>query len=158
MRLFVQMISRVLGEQAPKVRSLDQVATEVHHVHVRIDDAGMAGVVRTGGLVLDAPGSHREVVLPLFDAAGVPYEEWDAATVAARVPGLDTGRFYPPRAVGDPRFWNPASGRLGGYYTPDAGFVDDPQLAAHNLMVAATAQGARFRFRTNVVEVVQESG
>jgi DNA-binding FadR family transcriptional regulator len=47
MRLFVQMISRVLGEQAPKVRSLDQVATEVHHVHVRIADAVMAGDVET---------------------------------------------------------------------------------------------------------------
>ena len=115
----------------------------------------MARFVRTGGLVLDAPGSNREVVLPLFRAAGIPHEEWDAAALTARVPGLDTGRYFPPRPVADAAFWGPPTGRLGGYFTPDAGFVDDPQLAAHNLMVAAQAHGGRFRFRSKVVEIVR---
>ena len=117
------------------------------------DDAGTARFLRTGALVLDAPGSNRDIVLPLLGAAGIAYEEWDADTVAARLPGLDTGRYFPPRPVTDERFWTPATGRLGGYFTPDAGFVDDPQLAAHNLMVAAEANGSRFRFRSKVVEV-----
>jgi sarcosine oxidase, subunit beta len=141
------------------------VAWEAHALwerwreHLGVDDeAGMARFVRTGGLVLDTPGSNRDVVLALFDAAGVPYEEWDADMVAARVPGLDTGRYFPPRAVADERFWAAASGHLGAYYTPDAGFVDDPQLAAHNLMVAATAHGAQFRFCAKVVEVIRTDG
>ena len=136
------------------------VAWEAHALwvdwrrHVGVEDeAGMARFVRTGGLVLDAPGSNRDVVLPLFRSAGVPYEEWDADTVGVRCPGLDTGRYHPPRPVADDAFWAPATGRLGGYFTPDAGFVDDPQLAAHNLMVAAEAHGAQFRFRTKVVDV-----
>jgi sarcosine oxidase subunit beta len=103
--------------------------------------------------VLDYPGSNRDVVLPLFRAAGIPYEEWDADTIADRLPGLDPTVYYPPRAVDDERFWADGTGRLGGYYTPDAGFIDDPQLAAHNLMVAARAHGARFGFRSKVVEI-----
>jgi sarcosine oxidase subunit beta len=117
------------------------------------DEAGWARFIRTGGLVLDHPGSNRDVVLALFGAAGIPYEEWDADTIASRVPGLDPAVFFPPKAVDDERFWADGTGRLGGYYTPDAGFIDDPQLAAHNLMVAARAHGARFGFRSKVVEV-----
>lgn len=125
--------------------------------HVGVDDeAGMARFIRTGGVVLDAPGSNRDVVLPLFARAAIPYEEWDAATVSARVPGLDTGRYFPPRPVADERFWAPPTGRLGGYFTPDAGFVDDPLLAAHNLMVAAQARGGRFRFRAKVIEIARD--
>jgi DNA-binding FadR family transcriptional regulator len=43
MSLFVQMISRVLGEQAPRAKSLDRVAHDVHHAHERIAEAVMAG-------------------------------------------------------------------------------------------------------------------
>jgi DNA-binding FadR family transcriptional regulator len=43
MSLFVQMISRVLGERAPRSKSLDRVAEEVHHAHERIADAVVAG-------------------------------------------------------------------------------------------------------------------
>jgi DNA-binding FadR family transcriptional regulator len=43
MKLFVQMINRVLGEQAPRMHSLDETATEVHRAHLRIAQAVMAG-------------------------------------------------------------------------------------------------------------------
>ena len=43
MSLFVQMITRVLGEQAPRSKSLDRVANEVHHAHARIAEALIAG-------------------------------------------------------------------------------------------------------------------
>lgn len=40
--LFVQMITRVLGEQSPRAKSLDHVAEEVHKVHARIAEAIIA--------------------------------------------------------------------------------------------------------------------
>ena len=40
--LFVQMITRVLGEQSPRAKSLDHVAHEVHKVHERIAEAIIA--------------------------------------------------------------------------------------------------------------------
>ncbi|SDJ83745.1 NAD(P)/FAD-dependent oxidoreductase [Nonomuraea jiangxiensis] len=92
----------------------------------------------------------------LFDETGVPYEEWDGDTLAARVPGIDTGRYWPPRRLDDGAFWADASGSLGAVYTPDAGYVTDPKLAAQNLAVAAARQGAEFRFHSAVTAI--ESG
>jgi len=43
MRLFVQMVNRLLGEQAPRVDSLEATAAEVHRVHQRIAQAVLAG-------------------------------------------------------------------------------------------------------------------
>jgi glycine/D-amino acid oxidase-like deaminating enzyme len=74
-------------------------------------------------------------------------------------PVLDLGRYEPPRPVDDPTFWVDAERpELTAYYTPDAGFVDDPALAAHNLMVAARQHGAEFRFRTEVVDIMTGDG
>ena len=122
------------------------------------DGGALARFHRTGGLCLDAPEQPAEQVLTLFDEVGVPYERWSAEELAARMPQLDTGRYHPPRRVSDEEFWADARGRLGGYFTPDAGFVDDPAFAAHNLMVAAERHGARFLFRREVVEVLREGG
>jgi len=64
-----------------------------------------------------------------FDEVGVPYET-GRATLAARVPGIDPGRFWPPKRLDDEAFWAEPDGQLGAFYNPDGGFVDDPQLAA----------------------------
>src|SRR5690242_21426987 len=39
----------------------------------------------------------------------------------------------PPRRIDDDAFWADAAGQLGALWTPDAGYVDDPALAAVNL-------------------------
>jgi len=103
--------------------------------------------------MLDTPVAPREPVLRHFDAVGVPYEEWDATTLRTRVPSLDPGRFGPPRSLDDDAFWADAQGELGAFFTPDAGYVDDPQLAARNLADAAGRQGARFVFGRRVTAV-----
>jgi len=120
-------------------------------------DESLAKLVTTGCLVLDG-STDRERVLPLFDHVGVPYECWDAETIRQRVPGMDAGRYAPPKPVTDDAFWADADGELGAYYTPDGGFVDDPQLAAANLMAAAERSGTEVRLHEQVVEILQENG
>lgn len=122
------------------------------------DEAGYAQLVRTGGLQIASPDQDPERVLELLADAGVPYERWDAAAIRAHMPFLDTGRYYPPRALSDPEFWAEPGGEVSGYWTPDAGFVDDPQLAAHNLAVAAVKRGAELRYGTAVTAVRTASG
>jgi DNA-binding FadR family transcriptional regulator len=63
MRLFVQMINRVLGEQAPRLNSLPEVASEVHHVHQRIADAVIAGDAETAARRMDR---HLAAVMHYF--------------------------------------------------------------------------------------------
>ncbi|ANZ41483.1 oxidoreductase [Lentzea guizhouensis] len=126
--------------------------------HLGHDVGDLARFERSGLVMLDVDAAPRASWLPLFDQVGVPYEEWDAATLAARVPGIDTGRYWPPKRIDDDEFWADAGARLGAVYTPDAGYVTDPQLAARNLAAAAAAEGAEFRFREEVVAVESEDG
>jgi sarcosine oxidase subunit beta len=113
---------------------------------------------RTGFVMLDVPVVDNDATARLFDEVGVPYERWDAATLGRRVPGLDPTRFWPPKALDDPEFWADGAGELGALWSPDGGYVDDPQLAAVNLADAARRHGAQFVFRRQVVELVRDGG
>ncbi|MFJ3216508.1 NAD(P)/FAD-dependent oxidoreductase [Kitasatospora sp. NPDC086801] len=113
----------------------------------------LAAFHRTGAVLLDSPAVAPSEAAALFDRAGVPYERWDAPTLRARLPGIDPGRYWPPKPVDADAFFDDPSGELGALYTPDAGYVDDPQLAAQNLADAAAELGARFLFHHTVVAV-----
>jgi glycine/D-amino acid oxidase-like deaminating enzyme len=142
--------------------TFDGVATawEAQHLwtcwpdHLRLTGRRpLAAFHRTGAVQLDAPGSALSDTTALFDRAGVPYERWDTPTLRGRLPGIDPGRYWPPKPVDDDAFFAAPTGELGALFTPDAGFVDDPQLAAQNLADAADELGARFLFHHTVVAV-----
>lgn len=128
------------------------------HLGIQSARESLARLITVGGLTLDSPGQQRETVLGLFDRVGVPYQVWDAAAIQQHLPYLTTGRFYPPKPISDPAFWSEPNGQVSGYWTPDAGFVDDPQLAAQNLMEAARRLGTEFRFRSSVSAIRQRNG
>ena len=120
-------------------------------------EVALAKFYKVGCLILDG-STQREQVLSLFERVGVPYECWDAETIRQRVPGLDPGRYGPPKPVTDEAFWADADGELGAYFTPDGGFVDDPQLATRNLIAAAKLRGAEIQLREEVVAILQKKG
>ena len=74
------------------------------------------------------------------------------------MPGLDPGRYGPPKSVTDDAFWADADGELGAYYTPDGGLIDDPQMAARNLIAAAKRRGTEVQLREQVVAILQKNG
>ena len=123
-----------------------------------LDTPAVACLHRTGVALLDVDAVPKPSMLALLDEAGVPYEEWDPATLATQVPSIDTGRFGPPKRLDDDAFWAQADGRLGAVFTPDAGFVDDPMLAAVNLADAARRRGVEFLFHREVVAVRHRGG
>jgi sarcosine oxidase subunit beta len=112
---------------------------------------------KTGCLILDG-STDRERTCALFDRVGVPWEAWDAKTIQRRIPGLNPAKHGPPVAVNDPAFWVGSDSDLTGYFTPDGGFVDDPQLAARNLIAAAKRRGCDVRLGEEVVEILQSGG
>ena len=113
---------------------------------------------RTGMLVVPTDPARIEATTELFDRAGVPWEHWTAREIARRVPALDTGAFGPPRPVESEEFFAPAVGEIDGLWTPDAGYVDDPTLAANNLATAAQRHGARYLMRRPVTALRQDGG
>jgi glycine/D-amino acid oxidase-like deaminating enzyme len=108
--------------------------------------------------MLDTPVTPRGPVTALFDEVGVPYESWDASTLRRRIDGIDVGRYWPPKSVEDDSFYRDADGEIGALFMPEAGFVDDPQLAAHNLIAAARSFGAECVLNAAVTDVAQTSG
>ncbi len=113
---------------------------------------------RVGKLHIPAPDQDLAPMLANFETVGVPYELLDAPALAARFPALELGSFHPPRWPTDPAFFDPAHGRISAMFQPDGGFVDDPQLAAVNLMDAARHFGATVRLRCRVTGVLRGSG
>jgi len=128
------------------------------HLEAPDGEGPLARLRQTGIVMLDVPAVPKKRVLEMYDEIGVPYEDWDAATLAARVPGIDTGRYWPPKRLDDDAFWAEPDGQLGAFWNPDGGFVDDAQLAAANLAAAAQRRGVTFRFRSTVVGVRQTGG
>lgn len=88
-----------------------------------------------------------------------PFEEWDAARIAERLPLYTLDSYAPARRLDDPDFGKPNGGRLdGAVFWPLAGYVTDPALSAQNLMQAARAHGAGLRTGAEVVEILQSGG
>ena len=124
-----------------------------------VDDAGTAKYMNCGTLLLESATGHHEKVLKHYDDIGVEYEEWDTARLKERMPIFDTHAFWPPKRPEDPRFWDGSEQELpGAIFTPGSGYVNDPQLATHNLQRAAEAKGGEFMFRAAVGEIRRSNG
>jgi sarcosine oxidase subunit beta len=119
------------------------------------DEAGMARYVQTGALVLETPGFDVERVFAHYDTLGIPYERVSATAIRDRFPYVAPDRFFPPRCPDDTHFWDDPDGEIGGFYTAEGGFVDDPGLATHNIWTAATAEGVTSVFRAKVAAVLR---
>ncbi len=118
------------------------------------DEAGTARYVQCGTILIKSATGHHEKVLRHYRELGVEFEEWDNAELGRRMPIYDTGAFWPPKRPEDPHFWDRAESEIdGAIFTSGSGYVNDPQLATHNLQRAAEAHGGEFIFRQEVVAI-----
>ncbi len=124
------------------------------------DELGLIDFHQVGQLNLFTDDAERLArVHELWDQVGIPYEYLDAAQMAERFPYMDFGRYGPPTRPEDPAFWKEAEGPVrGGLWSPDAGYVSDPQLSCHNLQRGAEAEGGEFRFNTQVTGIRTADG
>ena len=124
------------------------------------DERGLAKYFNTGVVVIKTElNKHLGPICAIMDELGIPYEHWDNELLSNRLPIYDLSKFSPVRRPGDPGFGEPTGGVVdGAVFFPNGGYVSDPQLATHNIQVAAEARGAKFRFNTEVVEIRQEDG
>lgn len=130
-----------------------------NYVGVR-DQAGLAKYMDCGSAFIKSPAYDYERILKLYRQLGVAFEDWDLAEFKKRAPYYSTVSYHPTtRPENDPEFWNAdRPGEIeGAIFAPEAGYVDDPKLATHNLMVAAQAQGATFLFNHAIKEIRRNS-
>ncbi len=122
------------------------------------DPPALSRFHRTGMLHLDVPAVPLAESMDLLRAAGVPFEYIAADDLLTRFPHLDGGAYWPNKPVTDDAFWEETTARLGAVHTPDAGYMDDPRLAADNLAYAARAHGATTAYRSKVVSAEHVGG
>lgn len=124
------------------------------------DNSEPATFRQTGCLVLKTEGNHHlKPVLGHTERLGIPWEEWDQTKILDRLPFLDLNCFAPPRQPDASGFGAPSGGEIeGGVFFPSAGYINDPQLAAHNAMEAARRAGATFKFNAEVTAVDTHQG
>lgn len=119
------------------------------------DERGLAEFRDCGCLVMKTEQNGRLArIVDNVSRLGIPYEEWDADRIRAALPIYDLKRYWPAKRQDEPGFGEPTGGALdGGVFFPTAGYINDPQLASHNLQRAAEAAGGRFLFNRAVVEI-----
>lgn len=124
------------------------------------DERGLARYVNCGCIVMKTEGNKQlKPVMEIMEQIGCPYEELSPEQVKRRLPIVVTDSFGPAKRPEDPQFGEPnPEGLRGAVLFPAGGYVNDPQLATHNLQRAAEAKGAKFRFKTAVTEILQEGG
>jgi glycine/D-amino acid oxidase-like deaminating enzyme len=121
-------------------------------------DEPVAAFHQIGMLVIDSPLFSREHLRRLFGELGAQWREYDPEALRSAYPGIDNGGFHPPKPVSSDEFWLEPAERIGAVLTPEAGFVDDPRLAAENFARAAERQGATTLYKKRVVGIGRRGG
>lgn len=114
-----------------------------------------------GGLMLLREGEleSKQPMMNAMASAGVTFEVIGGEDLRRRFPDISLDGYGPPRAYDDPAFGSPSSGAIEhAIVVNEAGYVNDPQLAARNLFLAAQNHGASFQFNTAVRSIGQEEG
>ncbi|RZV42907.1 MAG: FAD-binding oxidoreductase [Acidimicrobiales bacterium] len=124
------------------------------------DELGLIDYHQVGQLILQFEGDdYADRCRRLWEEEDIPFESWSVEDLAERLPWMDQGLYGPPTRPDDPEFWKDAQGALyGAIFSPDAGYVSDPQLSCHNLQRAAEAAGGVFQFGAEVVAIDQADG
>jgi len=118
------------------------------------DEKGLAKFMNTGSILIKSQGHDWRKVKKHYDAVGVKYEEWSVEKIKEMVPVYDLHENWPVRRPEDPEFFNePAKLLEGALFCPEGGYVNDPELSAHNIMRATEAKGGEFIFNAEVTEI-----
>ena len=124
-----------------------------------VDERGYSKFVECGFVIFRNNDPSEQHFINLFNQIGIDYEEWSLDTLREKFPIGDLYTFSPPRPIDDDTFWeDPTTPLTGAIYNPQGGYVNDPQLATYNLMLAAKANGGEFLFNTEVVDVRKGNG
>lgn len=124
-----------------------------------IDEAGMAEF-RGVGCVYTCiePNNYGQKLIDIADELGIPYEIWTPDVVRQRMPLMNPETFHPAKRADDPRFGEASGEMRRMLYFPKAGYINDPQLASHNVQRAAETSGAEFAFNRRVTDVLKADG
>ena len=124
------------------------------------DAQGLAQFNRRGIMVFKSKvNEDLKKIRSNLDTLGISYEDLDVAGIQEKYPFLDDTSYFPPRRPEDDQFGVANQDPLtGAIYYAEGGYISDPILSTHNLQIAAEAHGAKFRFKTKVMDILKNEG
>lgn len=124
-----------------------------------IDPRGMARFENKGALLTLTKARNFSRMVEIFRELGVDFELWNRQMMTERLPFFSPMSHQPVRRHDDPAFFDEPEQALDEVlFIKDGGYISDPSLATHNLMVAAQAKGAEFLFNRVVTGIRRENG
>ncbi len=125
-----------------------------------LDEKGLAKFIECGCMIYKTEANqYLQKIIQRANELNIPYHEWTAEEIKDNLPIVDTHQFGPVKVPTDSGFGKHNNDRLkGSVFFPTAGYINDPQLSAHNLQRAAENKGASFKFNSSVVKILQENG
>ena len=124
------------------------------------DESGLAKFIECGCMIYQTEqNDHLKKVIERAKELNIPHELWDPKKIKEMLRIADTDQFGPVKSVDDKDFGNSSGLSLrGSVFFPTAGYVNDPQLSAHNLQRAGETKGANFLFGKKVIDIIKENG
>ena len=124
------------------------------------DPDGMAFYRNTGALVVKTPvNKNLSRVKAALDEFGVGYLELAPEELKRYLPNANLASYFPQKWVDDPGFGQPTADAIpGALWIPESGYISDPKLSTHNVMVAAQAKQGDFVFNAEVTDILQKAG
>lgn len=122
------------------------------------DPDGLATYRNTGALVIKTPvNKNLARVKTALDEFGVGYLEVEPEDIHRYLPHVNLASYFPQKWIDDPDFGQPTADTIpGALWVPESGYISDPKLSTHNMMVAARAKGADFAFKAQVVDILKK--
>jgi sarcosine oxidase subunit beta len=123
------------------------------------DDQGMAKFVECGCLVMETEqNGFLEKHKTICSSLNVPFDEWNSQVIKEKLPFYNQDSFAPVKRIDQDGFGKPNGSHINsGVFFPTGGYVTDPQLSAHNLRFAAEANGGKFKFNSEIIDIIIEN-
>ena len=124
------------------------------------DERGLAKFIECGCMIYRTENNkYLKTIIDRADELFIPYEIWEPGKIKNKLPIVDTHKFGPVKLPTDKNFGIHNNENLrGAVFFPTAGYINDPQLSAHNFQRAAENKGANFLFNGSVSEIIKFEG
>jgi len=125
-----------------------------------IDEKGLIEYINCGSLVMKTSlNDYLKPCMALMEELDCPYEEFSPEQIVEKLPVWNTQSYGPAKLPEDAEFGVANQTPLPGAVMFRAGgYINDPQLATHNIMRAAEKAGSSFLYNAQVVEIRRSNG
>ena len=124
------------------------------------DESGLAKFVECGCMIYRTEqNNYLETIISRAKELNIPHQLWDPKKIETVLPIVDVHQYAPVKSPTNDKFGSHNNKSLkGSVFFPTAGYINDPQLSAHNLQRACEIKGGEFLFNSEVKEIIIENG